>query len=149
MSKGVVNGLNEKILSIEEIENVEREKYDEYSGFMIKTENRTIQILISSHQRCCEEWGYISTPDDINEFIGATLYGWKDSDYYSDKEQDDLVRNAVSNIVNDLDECCGQFITLFTSNGEITFTVYNSHNGYYSHGAFIQIDDEIICNGYF
>lgn len=149
MNNDNVTGLNEKILSIEEIDNIEIEDYHKYSGFVIKTEKRTIQILIDSSQQCCEEWGYISTPDDINEFIGAKLNGWKDSDCYSDKDQDNLVRNTVSKRFNVFDDCCGQFITLFTSKGEITFTVYNCHNGYYSHGAFIQVDEEIVCKGYF
>lgn len=50
---------------------------DEYyfEGLCITTDKRTIKILISENQICCEYSGalFLETPDNINNFIGAKI----------------------------------------------------------------------------
>lgn len=105
---------------------------EDFEGYEIKTNKRTLQLLIDNYLQCCENWGYISTPDDTSHFIGAELYRWNDA--ASDQAIDDL---------DDKFEGNAQFITLFTSKGELTFAVYNEHNGYYSHGAVVIEDGKV------
>lgn len=80
--------------------------------------------MISNFTSCCEDWGYFSSEDDYNDFIGAELL------------------NVV--IVDDALKCAEMdkfseyhddaiFVNLETSKGVLQFAVYNSHNGYYGH----------------
>ena len=105
--------------------------FNNYDGYEIKTNLRSIKLLIENEQDCCEEWGYLSTPDNYNDFIGAEIYSYSN--------------NLVKNYNEDK---YAQFINFLTSNGELIFTVYNLHNGYYSHGCFIIENDKIISNEY-
>jgi hypothetical protein len=102
---------------------------EEYEGYEILTEKGQIYILINNSQSCCENWGYFAGNDDLESFIGAEL----------------LSVNRVDNCLNvsrlpgyGLDEGIAIFINLETDRGTLQFTVYNSHNGYYSHGVIIK-----------
>ena len=44
----------------------------------------------------------------------------------------------------DHDFCDIQFINFETDRGVFQLTVYNTHNGYYGHDIFIQVDDKIV-----
>lgn len=122
---------DEIILQIEESSEITRKKNNfekSYSGFIIKTNKQIINIGIGNEQSCCEEWGYISTNDDINEFIGAILNNIKLTD----------AELKTHEVLEDLYEGCFMFINLETNKGTLQFVLYNAHNGYYSHHAFIE-----------
>ena len=122
--------MKEKILDIAEVRDIPTDKCARADGFKIVTTKRTLQILIDNSQCCCENWGYMHTPDNVNHIIGAELYELKNiSTEIADRKLKSL------NLYEP--DTYAQFITLFTSKGEVTFTVYNEHNGYYSHGAYI------------
>lgn len=119
-------------------------------GLDIVTNYRTIQIRVDNRTECCEKWGYVTTNDDITQFIGATLVniGFIDSDLrYSAvgasvdiEDLDKNRRNILENMLNDkLTIYEGQlmFINLNTDRGLLQFVVYNDHNGYYSHSAHV------------
>jgi len=119
-----------KILSIEEKEfkYPEGSTYiymDNYEGYVITTEDEVIKVAISSDQCCCEDWGYLSSEDDLSEFIGAELLRVNTTD--------------TSLLKKEIDVDCGDimFVNLETSAGLLQFAVYNSHNGYYGHSAVL------------
>lgn len=100
-----------------------------YDGYEIKTNKQLIQILINNGQNCCEQWGYLSSNDNLSEFEGAEL-----------KEIIQVDTSLNSKVLKDihLDEGEAIFINLETSNGTLQLAVYNSHNGYYGHAVIVR-----------
>jgi hypothetical protein len=98
-----------------------------YEGYLIQTDRQDIYILISADNQCCENFGYLSSDDDLDKFRGARLF--------------DVVKtntNLLTLPVEDgLDEGDAIFVTLKTDKGDLQFAVYNGHNGYYGHGVII------------
>ena len=121
-----------KILEIKEYWN------EEYDGYEIKTENDTYYFLIENGQSCCENWGYISSDEDLSKYIGKELLSI------------DVVNRGCKKIVDILDDDCVYeddcvFINLnFSDMSELQLAVYNSHNGYYGHEVVFIKNNEII-----
>ena len=113
--------------------------YEEMDGYKVETDSHTFRVLIDNGQSCCESWGYLSSEDDLNRFIGSTLLEVnltdkalnvrrvEESDYYEDE-------GGI------------QFVDFVTDQGTFQLAVYNGHNGYYGHGILVAKDDEIILN---
>ena len=123
--------MNEIIEKIEELENFDflktNKPYNQFDGFKIKTNLQEIFLLIKNDQYCCEEWGYIMSEDNIEEFIGSELYTVR------------IANKALKTyeVLGDFqDEAI--FINLETSNGILQFVIYNHHNGYYGHTVIIK-----------
>ena len=119
----------EKILDIKE-DTWSTGKYSEFDGFVITTDNQIIKIGISNSQSCCENWGYLTTEDNIKEFIGTNLLSIQRVDTL-------LKKHKEVEELQYLDEGDAMFINLETSNGLLQFVVYNAHNGYYGHEAVV------------
>jgi len=114
--------MTEHILSIEEIE--EGSGFDGLSGYAITTSKQVIKFLVESFQLCCEEWGYMTTNDNTNDFVGAKVLAIKRvaADY------------SKLPIVPDDDEFINTiFVDIETNIGVLQFAAYNAHNGYYGH----------------
>lgn len=115
-----------------------------YSGFrIVLSDNNSIMFAIEDAQRCCESFGYISVNDNLEEFIGSTL---QKVEVVTGKEytKSELVvdsLNQANNIRIEVEECV--FLVLTTDKGELTFTVYNQHNGYYSHNVVVFVGNKI------
>lgn len=122
----------EIIKSIEEVHNkkLKRTDYSEYDGFLIITDKQNIFIGIENGQSCCESFGYLTSQDNFNEFIGSNLNEIKLVDTA-------LNIKKVEDTINGLDEGEAIFVNLETDKGTLQFTVYNSHNGYYGHEAVV------------
>jgi hypothetical protein len=119
----MVNKMYEKITKIEEVE-------DKMAGYKITTSAQEISILIANFQSCCEDYGYMVSEDDLESFIGADLYSIKTVDSA-------LTVNELSLKEYSIDQGACVFVNLETSKGTIQFTLYNQHNGYYSHDVKI------------
>lgn len=99
------------------------------SGYVLTVDDGldigTIKLGISNDQCCCEEWGYITTPDDVSEFIGSEV----------------LDINLVSQMQRPDGDCAGtMFINIETDNGLLQLSVYNNHNGYYGHVVEVSVN---------
>lgn len=118
---------NSTIISIND-DFYEGSGWDTKSGLHIETDKGAIKLLISNGQQCCENWDYLflETPDNIDNFIGATIISISDIEIPS------------SSIPEDANETQ---LKIVTSKGVLQFAVYNSHNGYYSHAVFQQVFD--------
>lgn len=124
----------EIIKSIEEVDGYkpDHQSYKSYEGYRIATNKQEIFILISDQSSCCESWGHFSNHDDLDDFIGAEL------------KTVGIVDNCLSTLEYHLDSVknldCGEamFVNLETTKGTLQLTVYNSHNGYYSHEIIIR-----------
>lgn len=107
--------------------------YGQQDGYMITTTKTTVRLGISNNQDCCEDWGYLMSEDNLDEFIGATLHS-------VDVTDEELGSNSVQEIY----EGGVMFVNLATSMGTLQFKAYNSHNGYYGHMASVVVGEETI-----
>lgn len=112
----------------------------EMAGYRIETDQHIYHVLISNGQCCCESWGYISSEDDLNYFIGAELF-------YVNLTDKALNKQRVEDSGYYDGDCGGiQFVDFVTDRGTFQLAVYNAHNGYYGHGIMIAKDNDIILN---
>lgn len=107
-------------------------------GYMVETENHTYYVLIDNGQSCCENWGYLTSEDDHDYFIGAELL----SVSVTDTALNQTVLTKMDKLYVTDNET--QFVTFETSIGAFQLAVYNSHNGYYGHGIMVAKDSEIL-----
>lgn len=106
--------------------------YSDSHGYIIKTSQQEIKILISAEQQCCENSGYFCANDSMCDFIGAELL--------KVKLTNTCLNTKVFETKDELrwiSEDCIQFVDLITDKGTLQFAVYNNHNGYYGHQIFI------------
>lgn len=122
-------------INMEKILKIETETFDytngytqSCDGYKITTDKQEILIGISNGQSCCENWGYLTSQDDFDDFIGATLV---------DVRTVDEALNVES--IKDADSSYGSFmfVNLETNRGTLQFVLYNEHNGYYGHDAVV------------
>ena len=118
------------IKSIKEVNDFKLEGHTYlYGGFFIETNNETIKIGIVNSQSCCEEWGYLSSDDDFEKFVGANIRKIEITDKSLIKKE--LFPYAYNSQYQSM------FIDIVTSRGTIQFACYNYHNGYYGHDAVL------------
>lgn len=121
----------ENILRVEEgIFKKDEKDYNTYEGYMVVTDKQTIKIGISTGQSCCENSGYLTTNDTLDEFSGAKLLGIKIVDVA-------LNSKKVEDIISGIDSGDTMFVNIETSNGLLQIVAYNQHNGYYGHNAVV------------
>lgn len=122
----------EKILKIETVDDFSISEIDNtwrrFAGYWIITDQQTIRLGISNAQDCCESWGYFTSEDDVNQFVGAELLGLEVVDSA-------LKPHQLADIGLYEDSC--MFVNINTSKGLLQFVAYNEHNGYYSHEAAV------------
>lgn len=114
--------MSEKILEIKEIS--EDGGWSGMDGYLVKTDKQEIKVLISNGQSCCEDWGYLSTNDDVEEFVGADLMGITLTDTSLNTEKYNPKDCYDGGYV---------FVNFETNLGTMQLVVYNHHNGYYGH----------------
>jgi len=126
-----------KIIGIHELDDYKLKNGDwmnYYGGFLIKTEGKDIHLLIDNSRICCENFGYISSNDDLSYFIGAEILDYKviETDTYNELpiKLKKVLKLGSEYDINVLD--CS-FIKFETDRGSFDLTVYNHHNGYYGH----------------
>lgn len=110
----------------------------EFCGYKIKTNLRTLYLIVNSYKQCCESFGYscvsegvIITEDDIETFLQADLI---DLDVSTENNQ---IKSLLKERFGLYETIYAVFIDVKTSKGVLQFTLYNSHNGWYGHEAYI------------
>jgi len=98
-----------------------------YDGYrIICDDGKDIKMGISNGQSCCENWGYLTSEDDLQHYVGAELISV------------DVVDQALNvETCPDVYEGGVTFINVLTSKGLFQFVAYNEHNGYYSHDCVL------------
>jgi len=138
--------MSEKILKIEEVTGAkinDSNSWGGFDGYRVTTNKQEALVMISNDQSCCESWGYFTSEDDHEQFIGADLLGVTLVDAaLNEKKLKDEIEYG-------LDEGGIQFVNFETSRGTFQLTVYNAHNGYYSHpikikSTQVSTDDEYL-----
>ena len=129
-----------KIKEIKEVENVrlDGEAWSSQDGYEVITTKTSIYVLIDNGQSCCEKYGYFSSDDDLNQFIGAKL---------KEITLTDIALNTKTiEFVKELYLYAGgiQFVTFNTNKGLFQLAVYNAHNGYYGHDIQVVVGDDVI-----
>ena len=126
-----------KILQILEIENDSIDTGHGWNqnvyGFNVVTEDDVIELRISNEQSCCETFGYFWCNDDPQDFVGATI------------ERVSITNTALNTKIMEahnfstIDEDDNMmFVNFETNKGTLQFVLYNSHNGYYGHEAYVK-----------
>lgn len=86
----------EKILSIEEIK-IEIDEL-EFVGYSIQTDKQVIKFIIDNERCTYENYGYFSSEDYVQEFIGAHLFDIKLTDTMRNVEKmSELAEEDVDN----------------------------------------------------
>lgn len=109
---------------------------DNYEGVVIVKDNgKEFKFGISVGQNCCENWGYLHSSDDVDDFIGADFLSWEEVDTWPE---------SIENPEEEYGFYSGGFqaINVITSKGLLQFVVYNAHNGYYSHSTIV-VNEEV------
>ena len=124
--------MNKEIIkSIEELSQEELSQYG-MEGFKITTNNQEIFAGISSGQSCCEDYGYLISHDDFEDFKGAELLNICLTDTLLKS------KSFSSSDIPNLDYGGTIFCNFETSKGTLQFIAYNAHNGYYGHTVMIK-----------
>ena len=137
----------EKILTIKEISEFKLNEVNnaEYTGYFIETDKTEIFLLVEDGTHCCENFGFMTTENDINEFIGEEIQSeFKITALRGDEEYDTVVKafkdfNA-DGYYSDVTEAI--FLEFMSKDKTLQFAVYNTHNGYYGHDIRILIKDK-------
>lgn len=114
--------------------------YSSMDGYKVETEKHVFYVLIDNGQSCCENWGYMSSEDDLNYFIGSELIEINVTDTALNKK---VLTQMDEELINSNEI---QFVDFKTNNGIFQLAVYNSHDGYYGHGILVAKDNEILLN---
>lgn len=110
---------------------------DTYDGYVITTDVGDIKVGVDNNSCCCENWGYLSSLDNPDDFVGAEVIAVK------------VVDEALK-IYEDFSIYEGgvMFVNIETNKGVFQLVVYNEHNGYYSHDAVVIVNGEQIHSDY-
>lgn len=105
-------------------------------GYKVVTSDHEYLLLINNERSCCESFGYFSSDDNLQEFIGANLL--------SVEATDTALSTKLIDELEYLDEGGVQFVTFKTDKGDFQLAVYNAHNGYYGHNILFVEDNKVI-----
>ena len=128
------------IQSIESFENLklmpDSRPWIKFDGYKITCmDGHSYHLGIENRQDCCERFGYLSSEDDLDEFLGATILD-------ATRTDTSLCTKKLKDNELSTDDCL--FITFKTDRGDFQLVVYNQHNGYYGHNvAFVSGDERL------
>lgn len=97
-----------------------------YEGYEITTDKAKYIVAIDNDQQCCENWGYLTSEDDFEKFIGNELV-----EVRTDESRETEFETKYT---------C--FVDFVTTKGTLQFVLYNEHNGYYGHKVIISRTEE-------
>ena len=114
------------------IESITESDYQyEWIGYKIDIGNSNdIVMKISRPKVCCEKYGIYADKTKCNDNIGATI-----------SKVNIYERHATRNYIFTETSI---LVELVTDKGNLEFTIYCSHEGYYSHEYYIRVNNEII-----
>jgi hypothetical protein len=115
---------------------------EEWEGYKIITNLQCIDFKISNQESCCENWGHMSSDDNLNHYINSILLDIVLVDSKLDLHPVILesVGEWTSNSDADKDDWGERYIfaNVITNCGTLQFAIYNCHNGYYGHQVEIK-----------
>lgn len=128
--------MEEKILKIQKMENHKpiEDHWSTFDGVFITTDKQVIEAGVSNEDQCCEHWGYMFTNDQVSDFVGAYLKEVQIVDTVLNKTKWD---SEFPYGLEGGDEDA-MFIHFKTDKGILEFVLYNNHNGYYGHSAYLK-----------
>jgi hypothetical protein len=113
--------------------------YGEKDGYLVETDKHKWHLLIDNSQSCCEDWGYLWSDDNLENYIGKELMSVKITDM--------ALNTKMIEKEKDIYEGAIKFVDFnFSDGGVLQFAVYNSHNGYYGHDILIAKDKKILLS---
>lgn len=109
---------------------LDKQTYDGYK--LTLDDGKKILVGVDDNSSCCENWGYVSSEDNLQDFIGASVISV------------DVVDSALNVKAQvEIYEGSAMFVNINTDRGLFQLVVYNAHNGYYSHDAVLVVADEL------
>ena len=136
-----------KIIRINDVNSIMDTHHIKYiqadmEGYIIETDICTFKVLIDNYAQCCEDFGHVSSEDDLDYYINSELLKVSITDTALNKKI--LTKTGNEDDLNNYTEI--QFVDFVTNRGTFQLAVYNSSNGYYGHGIKIIKDDEILLD---
>src|SRR5690606_37579006 len=113
-----------------------KDGWHNYDGYSVTTNKQTIKLGIDNGQCCCEKCCDFWTSGNVEECICHEVLDVRIVDECLDVHQ-----------APEIDEGGVMFVTIVTDRGDLQFTAYNEHNGYYGHAAIVvseQLTEEIV-----
>lgn len=92
--------------------------YTSYDGYLVETTEHKYHILIDNGQSCCENWGYMTSEDDLKDYIGTELREVRLTDTALNQAKIDEDFYYGGNI---------QFVDFVTDNGVFQIAVRSIH----------------------
>lgn len=129
--------LNQKIKHIKLDADFRHGAYKYYGVIIHLTDGWTLKFGIDDQSQCCEDWGYITTLDNPDDFIDAKVL-----DIFYTETALNSGALAVCGEPLDINSC--MFITVKTNKGDFQLVVYNEHNGYYGHHTTCFIEQTLL-----
>ncbi len=114
---------------------------DSMDGYGVQLATHTIKILITNEQYCCETWGYMSSEDDLQNYVGSELREIRLTDSA-------LNQSVIDSRFSYQEGLRIQFVDFVTNQGVFQLAVYNLDGGYYSHDIRIIQDEEVLLDDY-
>lgn len=119
----------------------DHKKYCSYDGYKITTSEHEYYLLIENGQCCCEDWGYFSSNDDEQSFVGKELVSVEVTDVGL------KTKNVEEHTMYGFDQGGIQFVNFKTADADtLQIAVYNAHNGYYGHDIVFIKDEKTIID---
>lgn len=108
------------------------------SGYILKTNKKEYKFVIENEQKCCEIFGYFTSEDNTDDFIGTKLINIEIVNTalnVSELKINEILKNRG---IEDGDT---MFVNINTSEGMLQLVAYNSQNGNYGHKAYFMVDN--------
>jgi len=117
----------------EQITKIVEYSSNNYIGYNISTNKREIEIKINDVRNCCESFGksliYNNKYIDINKYDISQFYG---------VNINNIIHKEYVKESKNCNECFILNLSIMLNNGYfLQFEVYNEHNRYYRHDAFV------------
>ena len=107
------NGDNGSRLGILQMLSIVTGAYSEYDGYEISTDENQYYVLINNGQSCCENWGYLSSDDNLDYFVGAELIEVKLTDVALNQkvvEESNYYDDGGGITWGDIVDCAGEWL---------------------------------------
>lgn len=113
-------------------------------GYKVTTNLDEIIFAIRNDQICCEQWGYLTSEDNLAIFIGHELRSITiTNEEYHNYEVLKEIKRKNEEYQQEYDTLPDRklktiFVTIQTDIGPFQFVAYNYHNGYYGHAVKVR-----------
>lgn len=117
----------------------------EKDGKVNFVDDNNVFVGYDARQHCCEDAGYVITEHEVLTGI-QSISGIEDKDFPGYNFDTTYIKDVYEDSLQSGGAVI--FKCVDGKGGSIYVTIFNAHNGYYSHGFAMKKDEECIHEGY-